>query len=108
MNQTIFAQAVDETFPLLEESKRKDVKEKVSGHMLEVFKEKVFANDPMGLSALNEASQGGNNKDGRSKMYGETIVKRFNSLPKEERDTISQEMDAELTNVMHKIYQAYV
>lgn len=108
MINTLFSQAVDQTFTQLEQPLKDEIKEKVSAHMIEFLKEKVYQNDPQGLAVLNEVSQGGSDLVKRSEMYGKEIMKKLTSLRKEDQEGINKEINGELTRVMHQLYQAYV
>lgn len=76
--------------------------------MIEFLKEKAYADDSDGLKALDEAVVGGSDIEGKSKMYGEQIIKKLLSLNQETQQKINREFDEELINVVDKIYKAYV
>ena len=101
MNDSVFAQAINETFPDLEPALREEIFQKVSGHMIEYLKERVFQNDPKGMLSLLSELTPETNHD-----YVKKIMEKFFSLPEETQITINKEFDSEMTRVMHQVYQA--
>ena len=104
MVNSMFAQAVDQSFPKLDQSLKVEIIQKVNGHMLEFLKEEVYRNDPAALKDLNKKLLSMRDKEEGSTAYGEYITRRFVSLPENEQKSISDKFDVELTRVMHKIY----
>jgi len=107
MNSSLFSQAVDEAFPQLDEETRNEIKNKVTLHILEFLKDKAFEQDPQGLQNLNSAVEAEQDETKRSELYVKQITEKFSSLPEEERKKIDQELEKELTRVMHEIYKIY-
>jgi len=107
MNPSVFSQAVDQTFPNLDEENRTEIKNKVFIHMVEYLKERVYANDTEGLQKLEQITQNEPATEKRVGIYLKYIIEKFASLTSEEQTKYDTEMDNELTRVMHEIYQAY-
>jgi hypothetical protein len=107
LNPSIFSQAVDETFPNLDQSLREEIKVKVTAHMIELLKEKVFTNDAEGLIRLDQISKNEPDKTKQAQLFMKYISEKLLSLSPEEQETINKELDTEFTQVMRKIYKAY-
>ena len=107
MNQSIFSQAVDQSFPNLDEEIRTEIKNKVFIHMVEFLKEKIYANDTDGLKKFEQATKNEPTAEKRAAYYINQIFEKFASLSSEEQNKYDSEIDKELTRVMHEIYQAY-
>ena len=107
MNSSLFSQAIDEAFPNLDEETRAEIKDKVTSHMFVKMKEKVFANKQEDLHKFNLLVKEEIDPTERSQIYVSKILEKFASLPEEDRQRIDQELNGELLNIMHKIYQAY-
>ncbi len=108
MNPVVIKDAINQLFPDIDQSIREKVLQDVTAHMIEFLKEKAYAGNPTALKALDEAVAGGNDVEGRSKMYGEQIIKKFLSLDQEMQQRINHEFDEELIKVVDRIYRAYV
>lgn len=107
MNTSVFSQAVDKVFPLLDEETRDEIKSRVIVHMMEFLKEKVFANDREGLTTLEQQIKAESIIEKRQELYLKQIFKKFNTLPEDEQIKLDDVLDTELTRVMQEIYQAY-
>lgn len=103
---TLFRQAVDTTFPQLAGDLRDEIYQKVSIHMMEYLKEQVYKKEPERLAELNREIQMVKDTAEKSKIYGENIIKKFLTLPKDEQNAISARLMTELTGIMHKIYKS--
>ena len=55
MSSSLFVQAIDEAFPKLDAETRAEINDKVTGHMLIIMKEKVFAHDQERLERLHQS-----------------------------------------------------
>lgn len=108
MDDSILSQAIAQTFPDLDETMRKEVYMKVSAHILEVLKDKVYQDNPEGLASLNQQIENESDISKRSEMYGSQIIQGLQALSEEKQKEINQQLNEELVNVMHRIYQAYV
>lgn len=104
---TVFSQAVNETFPQLDQSLKDEISQKVTEHMLESLKDEAYRADSQGLNDLSASVLQIQDINERSKIYGEQIIKKLGSLPENEQKVIMDKLDAELTRVMHQVYQAY-
>jgi|GEM_PF-3453550 len=107
MNLTGFTQAVTEAFPKLDEKTRLDISNKVAAHMFELLKEKVYSQDAASLQKLEQTLTAETDDDKRTEMYFKQIIEKYRALSSDEQQKIDQELDQELTTVMHKIYQDY-
>ncbi len=107
MNPSVLPQAINEAFPNLDEALRMEISNKVSAHMFEVLKDKVYANDAEGLQKLNQIIQAETEGAKRSEFYLKQIVEKLVSLSSDDQKRIDKELDEELTRVMHEIYKSY-
>lgn len=103
---TLLSQAIDQTFPQLDQPLKDEISQKVMTHMLEYMKEEVYREDSDGLQNLANELQVIADVQDRSKMYGEKIMQKVASLPKEKQDTVFSDLNMELTRVMHEVYKA--
>lgn len=101
---TSFTQAIDLVYPDLDLAIRNEIKEKVTGNMLEFLKRQVF-NESEQASFDNEINQITDPKQ-KSENYGRTIMEKLLSLPEETQKQINGDLDLELTRVMNKIDEA--
>jgi hypothetical protein len=107
MNPSPFQQAIEEAFPNLNPELRAEIHDKVSQHIFEVLKDKVFANDSEGLQKLDYSLKEETDEKKRSEVYMKQIMEKLLSLPAEKQKEIDQELNEELTRVMHEVYKAY-
>ena len=107
MNPSLFSQAVDEAFPLLNETTRDEIKMRVFFHMIEFLKEKVYVNDAEGLKILEQRIHVESVAEKQHEIYLTQIIEKFNSLPSNEKSKLTSELYSELTRVMQEIYKAY-
>lgn len=105
MNPQVFSQAVDETFPNLDSELRIEIKQKVLAHMIENLKDKVYMNDVEGSKQLNQMVDNEPDETKRSELYIKQITEKYLSLPSDEQKKIDEELDEELTRVMHKLFK---
>jgi hypothetical protein len=103
---SLFDKAIKQLLPRLDESLKREVKDKVLAHLLESFKEKVYQNDMVGLEQLQIKMTKSADIKKRSVMYGRTIMQKYSRLTKPEQKKINEEVYQELTRVMHQIYLA--
>ena len=102
---TVFSQAIDAAFPLLDASSKEEIRQKVLIHITEFIKEQVYT-DEKETTALEEMVGKESDIAQRSKLYGEHIAKKLATLPEEKQKDIMQKADTELVKVMHTIYSA--
>lgn len=107
MMDQIFFQSIQQTFPKLNKTQQEEIYKKVSLHILEVIKATVYENNPEGLNELNRMVETEQDETKRSKEYAEQIFSQFASLPAEQQEIITKELDQELVRVMHALYKAY-
>lgn len=107
MNQPLLSQAIANAFPNLDQVLKTEIYEKVTAHLFELLREKVYANDAEGLAKLTQITGQEPNIENRSKAYGKRIIEKLISLPADEQKEIDHYLDEELTRVMHEIYKAY-
>lgn len=106
MNDSVFAQAVSQAFPQLDDSLKQEVLNNVAIHMLEFLKEKVFESLPEELSEFEAELQNTQDVEERSKVYGSKILQKLSSLDATSQNNILRAFDEELTRVMHDVYNA--
>lgn len=106
MNDSVFKQAIDQTFPKLDDATKKEIHDRVLGHLLEYLKEKAYADDPSGLLSLHDMLIKTSDPKKQAEEYGRRIGQKVASLPAEKQKEINQAYLAEMTRVMHEVYQA--
>ena len=107
MYQTVFLQAIQQTFPTLDKSLQEEIYQKIFAHSLEFLKNKLYTKDPHGLQRFNHMLTTESDHTSRSKKYVVGILEKCASLSMQEQTIINQELSEEITRVMHEIYKVY-
>ena len=102
--KTSLTQAIDLVYPDLDSKIRNEIKERVTGNMLEFLKHKVFDESEQ-ASFDNEINQILDPKQ-KSENYGRKIMEKLLSLPEDTQKQINGDLDLELIRVMNKIDEA--
>lgn len=101
---TQFAKAVELGFPNLDESTRQEIEARITEHMLEFLKSKIFQGEE--LEAFDAEVKQLSDVEKRSASYAKGIMEKLASLPQDSQQQIDQQLDAELTRVMQQVYQS--
>lgn len=102
---TLLTKAIDEVFPNLDETTKREIHDKVSAHILEFLREAVYRDNPDEMEDLTKRLSKIENVEQRSKLYGTEISSKLQTLPQERQEEIMQSINEELTRVMHTVYK---
>lgn len=107
MDEAVFIQAVNELFSDIDEEIKKEIIEKVIVHMNEFTKRLIYQDDSLQLDTLNKEVINSPTIDESRINYEQAISSRLSSLTESTQLKISEQINQELTRVMHQIYLAY-
>lgn len=106
INNTIFYQAIDQTFPQLDQSLKQEIYDRVSNHLAVWLKEKLYAEDPAGRKTFDDEIGKIPDQKERSAEYGRRLAKKILTFPADRQKTVSDAYLTEMTRVMHQIYES--
>lgn len=103
---TLLNQIIDQLLPDLDPSLKSEVKTKISLHLMEYLKKRVFENDQSGERIFEKDIASIENIKQRSEEYGKRLAEKLESLPSDQKEAILNDAMKELADVIYKVYNA--
>lgn len=101
---TLLNQIIDQFLPNLEPDLKSRVKEKVSLHLIEYLKKRVFEDDPVSEESFENDITSIKDTHERSEEYSKRLGEKLESLPQEQKEAITNDAMKELAEVIYKVY----
>lgn len=101
---TLLNQIIDQLIPNLDPQLRSEVKGKISLHLMEYIKRRIFENDQNGEQSFEDDIAKIEDVKQRSEEYGKRLSEKLESLPSDQKEAILNNAMEELAEVIYKVY----